>query len=92
MFGEVTGRTVRKFVKKSKHLFRKWDSWGVDCDFWHEQKKGGVTRLEILDSEEKLLYTIDMDEGTWADHKADFGHGMQYFIPRKYFKKNAVKE
>ena len=41
--------------------------------------------LQILDKEEKVLYTIEMDE-EWAGWKRDWGWGEQYFIPRRYFK------
>ena len=31
----------------------------------------------------------DMTEGdVWIDFEKDFGYGMQYFIPRKYFTKH----
>ena len=26
-WGTVNGDTLRKYVKKSRHLFRKWDAW-----------------------------------------------------------------
>ena len=87
VFGALEGSTVRKHVRKSKHLFRKWDAWGIDCDFWDEMKKNGATKLEILDKEDKVLYTIGMDE-VWSDFQKDWGWGLQYFIPRKYFTKH----
>ena len=91
VFGSLEGQTVRKHVRKSKHLFRKWDAWGVDCDFWDEMKDAGAAKLEILDKEEKVLYTIDMDT-LWADFQKDWGWGLQYFIPRKYFSKHENTE
>jgi len=50
-------------------------------------KKNGATKLEILDKEDKVLYTIGMDE-IWSDFQKDWGWGLQYFIPRKYFTKH----
>ena len=85
VFGSLEGDTVRKVVRKSKHLFRKWDSWGIDCDFFDEMVEAGAKVLQVLDKEEKVLYTIEMDE-EWAGWKRDWGWGEQYFIPRRYFK------
>ncbi len=91
VYGALEDSTVRKHVRKSKHLFRKWDAWGIDADFWEDMKEAGANRLEILDKEEKMLYTIGMQE-TWVDFKKDWGWGLQYFIPRKYFEKTDFKE
>tara|TARA_R100000808_G_scaffold6830_2_gene20093 strand:+ start:11521 stop:11757 length:237 start_codon:yes stop_codon:yes gene_type:complete len=77
-------------VYKSKHLFRKWDAWGLDCDFFDEMVKKGAENLEILDKEENVKYTIDMD-AEWAGFKRDWGWGEQYFIPRRYFKREDIK-
>ena len=83
-WGVRSGNTVRKYVREGLHLFRKWDSWGVDADMWDTLVDDGVETLEILDSQRKLLYTISMDM-TYVDHKKDWGHGYQYFVPRRYF-------
>ena len=91
VYGALEGDTVRKYVRKSRHLFRKWDAWGIDCDFWHDMKAQGAGTLEVLDKEEKVLYTIAMDD-EWPDFQKDFGWGMQYFIPRKYFKHEDIRE
>jgi hypothetical protein len=77
-------RIVSEAVKKLDSKFKK---------FWDDSKytEAGADRLEILDKEEKMLYTIDMQE-TWVDFKKDWGWGLQYFIPRKYFEKTDFKE
>ena len=85
-WGTVSGDTLRKYVKKSKHLFRKWDAWGCDSYTWDRLASQGVNTIEVVDKEEKVLYTIDMTESdVWIDYERDFGYGMQYFVPRKYF-------
>ena len=83
-WGVRSGSTVRKYVREGLLLFRKWDAWGVDADMWDTLGDDGVETLEILDSQRKLLYTISMDM-TFVDHKKDWGHGYQYFVPRRYF-------
>lgn len=90
VFGSLDGDTVRKVVRKSKHLFRKWDAWGLDCDFFDEMVEQGAKHLEILDKEEEVVYTIGMD-AEWAGFKRDWGWGEQYFIPRKYFNREDSK-
>ena len=92
VYGSLEGNKVRKLVWKSRHLFRKWNAWGVDCDFWDEMIASGANTLEILDKEENILYTIDMDAEVWADFQKDWGWGLQYFIPRKYFKHEVFEE
>ena len=84
IWGVRSGNTVRKYVREGIHLFRKWDAWGVDADMWDTLVDDGVETLEILDSQRKLLYTIAMDMA-FVDHKKDWGHGYQYFVPRRYF-------
>ena len=91
VYGSLEGKTVRKYVHKSKHLFRKWDSWGLDCDFFDDMVNKGAEVLEILDKEDKLKYTIGMDK-EWAGFKRDWGWGEQYFIPRKYFKVEDIRK
>ena len=90
VFGSLEGETVRKIVYKSKHLFRKWDAWGLDCAFFDEMVKKGAKTLEILDKEENVKYTIDMDS-EWSNFQKDWGWGEQYFIPRRYFKREDTK-
>ena len=85
VYGSREGKTVRKYVRKSRHLFRKWNAWGIDCDYFDKMVEEGATTLEILDKEENMLYTIEMDAAMWADFQKDWGWGLQYFIPRKYF-------
>ena len=64
----------------------------MDCDFWDEMVASGADTLEILDKEENILYTIDMDAEVWADFQKDRGWGRQYFIPRKYFRHEVFEE
>ena len=91
-WGTVNGDTLRKYVKKSRHLFRKWDAWGMDASVWDSLAVRGVRNLEVLDKQENILYTIDLEEiDTWADFEADWGYGVRYFIPRKYFTKTAYE-
>ena len=91
VWGTVSGNTLRKYVVKSKHLFRKWDAWGMDAAIWDNLAVQGIRNLEVLDKQEKILYTIDLEElETWADCEADWGYGVQYFIPRKYFTKRSL--
>ena len=92
VYGSLEGTKVRKYVGKSRHLFRKWNAWGVDCDYWDEMVASGADTLEILDKEENILYTIDMDAEVWADFQKDWGWGLQYFIPRKYFRHEVFEE
>jgi hypothetical protein len=91
VYGSLEGKTVRKYVHKSKHLFRKWDSWGLDCDFFDDMVNKGAEVLEILDKEDNLKYTIGMD-AEWAGFRRDWGWGEQYFIPRKYFKVEDIRK
>ena len=91
-WGTVNGDTLRKYVRKGKHLFRKWDALGMDASVWDSLAVRGVRNLEVLDKQENILYTIDLEEiDTWADFEADWGYGVQYFIPRKYFTKTAYE-
>ena len=54
-WGTVNGDTLRKYVVKSKHFFRKWDAWGMDAAIWDSLAVRGVRNLEVRDKQEKIL-------------------------------------
>ena len=53
-WGTVSGNTLRKYVRKGRHLFRKWDAWGMDATIWDSLAVRGVHVLEVLDKQETV--------------------------------------
>ncbi len=62
--GWIYNKTFYKRVKKSKHFFRKSNSWGVDAEVFNKVIYTDCDAVKILDEEENTLY-----ECTVADFK-----------------------
>ena len=71
--------------RKSKHLFKKLNAWGLDGKAFEKiQERGG--KIVIIETEEKKRYT------TWPSMFEKFGawfefgsHGKQIFLPLEYW-------
>ena len=83
--GDFDGNVFKKNVKKSKHLLRVMDAWGIDIHNLNELPPD--TRVEIHDSEEKKVYSTSKDVIKHMGVPREFPpHGAQMFLPRKYWK------
>ena len=77
--------SLDKRVKKSRHLLKIMDAWGIDFDVIRVCIEKGCQRVRIFDTEEKTLYTIRMNDFVDKAVKRNFGFGEQYFVSRKFF-------
>lgn len=70
-----------KKVKRSKHLHRVLNSWGMDSRILEEE----FSEVKILDIENDQIYIVP--KHVWVEHgiKKNFGHGDQTFLPLHYF-------
>jgi len=86
----------RKRVKLSKHLYRKYDAWGVDRNVLDDLLNVQHAKtVRILDTENKLIYSAPVSTfytkgiqeiaGTGND-------GTQVFLPRENFKTEPYKK
>jgi len=100
--GEIENKIFKKTVEKSKHLFRKPDSWGFDYRALIDVILPQVKLIVIYDKEEKLYYaTIPATFGIYENdkfvkstkieirHYNKNGENLaQVFLPRRYWLKS----
>ena len=86
MIGKVNGVLYEKKVKKSKHLFRKWNAWAMDRAVADELVRLGVNTVIVHETEEKIDYVVSLKEFMEKGVEADYGFKKQIFLPIVYFK------
>ncbi|MCK5017766.1 MAG: hypothetical protein KAS32_11945 [Candidatus Peribacteraceae bacterium] len=101
---DYINRTFTKDVRKSKHLFRKLDAWGIDAAYFTDTLLPGQYTIRIFESEEKIMYKInavDWDKQVKKENstatmlhfnKGNEDHHAQTFLPRRFFKKYNMKQ
>jgi len=86
MVGQALGNIFYKKVKKSKHLFRIANAWGIDVAVFQQAQKDGCIKIMIYDEENDVTYTTTFELFSISGFKKDFGaFGAQIFLPLKYF-------
>jgi len=60
-FGQPDGKTVRKFIRGSKHFLRKPPAVATDEAILLEAKAAGFTVLEVVDTETGVVYTAAIE-------------------------------
>jgi len=90
-------RTFDKNVKLSKHLFKKFDAWGIDAKYFTDVLLPGNYTIRVFESEEEVMYKIDVK--TWKKNaeyfhfkNEDEDHRAQTFLSRRFFKKYNMKQ
>jgi len=79
--GELIGKTFYKYVKPSRHLYRKLDAWGINLKVFDKLPPDGILRLK--DTENNVVYTTTVARMKWGlklEHKP---FGWQILLPRK---------
>lgn len=71
--------------KKSKHLMRKFNAWGINADIFEKVYKDGCQSIRILDEESNDVYSAPVSEYKAHGIFADFD-GLQIFLPLDYWK------
>jgi hypothetical protein len=72
--------------KKSKHLMRKFNAWGINADIFEKIHKQGCKSIRVLDEEEGIVYSSAIEDYKAHGIFADFD-GLQMFLPLDYWKK-----
>ena len=79
-----------KQVRKSVHLMRVIDSWGIDSKFFHKTLLPTDALIKVYDAEENKTYRIKAckfkENGVFYHFKnASKDHRAQIFLPRKFW-------
>ncbi len=83
-------KTFTKSVRESKHLFKKFDAWGIDGEFFRKVLLPQNYRVVVHDTDNDKTYsavseTIDK-KGNWFHFKSDEAdHLAQIFLSRTYW-------
>lgn len=88
--GKIVGNTLQKKAKGSCHLMRDLDAWGFQLEVVEQAYKEGVQTVEVEDIETGIVYSVSLEVLLEKGIQKDFGHGLQLFLPRRYWKKNLV--
>lgn len=75
-------KVFRKRVKKSKHLFKKYNAWGIQFDALCSLNNVQCREIRVLDEEENKVYTVPFTTMFREGLVEDFGHGRQVFLGR----------
>ena len=101
--GELKNKIFKKTVKKSKHLFRKFDSWGFDYSILVNSIIPQSNLICVYDTEEKIYYYTTpnvfgkIEEGRFIPSPKvqirrykdkNTDHQAQIFLPRRYWMKS----
>ena len=79
--GTLKDNIFRKRVKKSKHLMRKLNAWGIQLDALMELQKQGCKEIRVLEEEEQKIYSIPLEKIWKGCTVENFGDGDQAFLP-----------
>jgi len=85
--GIIKNKAFIKYVKESKHLYRKLDAWGVDAKTYTDVLKYQVKKIIVIDKEHNnKTYKADIDTfekfGQYLHFKP---HRAQIFLSRRYW-------
>jgi len=96
---DYVNRVFDKDVKLSKHLFRKFDAWGIDAAYFTDILLEQEYTIRIFESEENIMYKVTAKEWDKQVKKKNnmaqilhfkqgkVDHQAQTFLPRRFFKK-----
>ena len=80
--GTLNEGIFRKRVRKSKHLLRSLNAWGIQFDTLTDLRDGGCTEIRIKDEEEHKVYAVPFNHFYRTATVENFGDGPQAFLPR----------
>lgn len=75
----------RKRVKRSKHLFKKGNAWGIDTGVVLSLLENGCKEIKIKDDDTGKIYSTTMEHWMDKSWELDLGHGKQQFMSIKEF-------
>lgn len=81
MIGSLNENIFRKRVKKSRHLFKMLNAWGLDLDTLNQLKESGCTEVRIWETEEDKIYSTPLEK-LWKEAEVMSFDGQQAFLPR----------
>jgi hypothetical protein len=90
IIGSFDGTTLRLKRKRSRHLFRRLDSWCVDVATLITAADVGVERIIVEDVETGEVYETTLDDFLACGIPIDHGDGVQLALPTKYWLRSSM--
>lgn len=88
--GQIDGQVLKKRVAGSRHLMRTLDAWGFQVEAVEEAQRKGIKVVKVEDTESGVVYKVSLNLLYQKGIRRDFGHGMQVFLPRRLWDREAV--
>lgn len=82
--GYLIDGIYRKHVKRSKHLLRVMEAWGVDKVIISDLEALKTQSIRIKDDESGIIYAVTLERFIELGVERDFGE-LQVFLPLKYW-------
>lgn len=93
IIGETEGQIFSKYVRKSRHLFKKLNAWGIDAAFFDSVLLPNNMTIKIYETEGRKVYSASAqywkENGQYLHFK---GHGAQIFLSLDKFINKYAKE
>ncbi len=82
---------IKTSVNKSEHLFRVYDAWGMDSEYFEKVLLPSNYTIRVFEKEERTTYVTDAENykknGKYFHFKNEGeDHRAQIFLPRAYWK------
>jgi hypothetical protein len=90
IIGSFDGTTLRLKRKRSRHLFRRLDSWCVDLDVLVYAADAGAETVVVEDVETGEVYETTLDDFLACGIPIDHGSGTQLALPTKYWLRSSM--
>lgn len=84
--GAVEGRVFSKSVKRSKHLFRKLNAYGISQSVINELIEKKVETIKVTDVEGRVVYEVSLVDFIKNATPMQY-EDMQLFLPLEMWKK-----
>lgn len=84
--GRLSDGVFRKRVRKSRHLMKKYNSWGIQYDLLQSLKEEGCKEIRVLDEDDEIIYSTDVDTYYKEGIVDNWGDGQQCFLTREKWK------
>jgi hypothetical protein len=83
--GFQNGQFFVKKVKASRHLFRKYDAWGIEASLFPAMEENGVNWIKVIEEEKGLVYIVSRAIYKEFGYKETIHGSEQIFLPLARF-------
>lgn len=85
--GSIKNNIYKKTVTRSKHLFRKFNGYGISLCVLDELKEKGITHIQITEKDTKQIFTCSLADYFQFGNKYQFNDDVQLVLSMDHFSK-----